>query len=308
MSLSDPSGDGHNRDNGGITDDELEHMIECASRFDAVATPTSVGVSPDELANMIEATATMVGGDETNRTQNFAQTVPSADAAPAHSSVEVVTPNAELRSGILHLRVNVPWVSDIGQLDLSCRGTVDLSRVTRIMIKSPMGSGKTTWGEREFGDGPLLVMAHRVSLVSTLALHYGAVAYNEHDGDSKAKRKAACTSERFATTIQSLHWCSRRGPDLGRDFGRDVMVVDEFTQGMRALAGSRIRPRHRNDERGCTRFARPAWRCSWTPTPPWATSNCWRTSRPSTRVRSSTSRTPGCQSGAWRPRRRTHCR
>jgi hypothetical protein len=123
------------------------------------------------------------------------------------------------------------WVSELLTADQVDRwlaaGLLDL-----VVIKAPTGLGKSSAASKALEHlERLVVTTHLIALVESNAKLFRCRPYN----DPAARRHGGAKSvllgnDRVATTLQSLHHAA------GRDFKRDVVLIDEIEQALRMIA------------------------------------------------------------------------
>lgn len=109
-------------------------------------------------------------------------------------------------------------------------------RIRFLILRAPTGSGKSwaaAWALRHLER--LFVLTHLISLVEMNAVRFGCRPYNDPKARALGGPKAVlCGSPRASSTIQSLHHAD------GRDFSRDVVVIDEIEQALRLVLSGNV--------------------------------------------------------------------
>ena len=111
--------------------------------------------------------------------------------------------------------------------------SLSLDKYKIVGIKSPMGTGKTTFLRTFLESCSFDFIAHRISLVNKLAMDFKAVSYHEADKNEYY--------EKFVSTLHSYHKFDHTADS------KDVTVIDEVNQVLRCLASDENVTKNRLD-------------------------------------------------------------
>lgn len=119
---------------------------------------------------------------------------------------------------------------------------IDLAEFQLVGLRAQMGTGKTEAVASRWKGKKVVAVAHRVSLVHSLAGRLGTDSYDDvRWTDHAAKVDHITHAERLATTVQSLHKLA------DRTWNGSILIIDEVTQVLRTLG---IGPRGHHPGRG----------------------------------------------------------
>ena len=132
--------------------------------------------------------------------------------------------------GVPISRAAARWVTDLVKVVFRVLDADAADRIRMLVVRSPVGTGKTWWVQKWTYKAALLVVTHLCALVHSLATAWRCVSY-DRDGVGKAVDAVVKTEARVCCTVASAQRIAHRKVKGG------VFVFEEFTAGLANLAG-----------------------------------------------------------------------